>query len=220
MYSPSLNKTLFHVNCANQEPQGFTPPNGEPRLAPESPPSPSENLNAHAFFRAEFALPLDPDIEADIAARRVADAPSPASSSPPSSTPPPPVSPARSSKRKRNGKKVEEESDMSDLTQSGEDDGEDAADEESVAAAPQESEQESEDEDEDSVREDSPGACSRNYYPLLDRRNELSLCALTHLLPSFTATSKRRGRGWNLKRGARTRGNPARGTTKKRKRAT
>jgi MRG-binding protein len=96
-----------------------------PTALPFRSPSPSENLAVHPYFRAEYALPDDPGIDAMISRRRLRASASVASSSPaPSPAHEKPAPSGRGSRRKKNQSQLKNmaglvagDSDSSALTQ-------------------------------------------------------------------------------------------------------
>ncbi|KAI0699294.1 hypothetical protein C8T65DRAFT_659825 [Cerioporus squamosus] len=111
-------------NLESIEADGFDLPGDEPIGTPPLPlrsPSPSDNLSLHPFFRGEFALPQDGDIDNMIIQRRMRASASIASS--PAPSPVAPAKPARGGGRKGKAKLkvmaglVGGDSDSSALTQ-------------------------------------------------------------------------------------------------------
>lgn len=96
-----------------------------PTVLPFRSPSPSENLAVHPYFRAEYALPDDPSIDALISRRRMRATASVSSSSPaPAPAHEKPATSGRGSRRKRNQTQLKNmaglvagDSDSSALTQ-------------------------------------------------------------------------------------------------------
>ena len=129
-----------------------------PAVLPTRSPSPSDNLTIHPYFRAEYALPEDPTIDAQISRRRMRASASVASNSPaPSPVPEKPAPSTRGSKRKKAQLKnmaglVAGDSDSSALTQESGD--------ESLAPTPTtNADGGTEYAEGDGEREQSPGMC-------------------------------------------------------------
>ncbi|EAU86071.1 hypothetical protein CC1G_07150 [Coprinopsis cinerea okayama7 len=121
------NLDALEVADAEHE-NSFIPHKNAPPV-PIPSPQPDENLACHPFFRREFELPYDDDIEALVAERRMRATPS-APSTPPSSPPPQPTSSKRPKTTKKRGKSkvqmaglVGGDSDSSALTQESGDEG-------------------------------------------------------------------------------------------------
>lgn len=195
-----------------QEIDGFEVPGekkGPPVVLPLRSPSPSENLNVHPYFRAEYNLPEDPSIEDMISRRRMRASASVASTSPaPSLVPEKPAPSTRGSKRKKVQLKnmaglVAGDSDSSALTQESGD--------ESLAPTPTTNP--------DAGTEYAEGEGEHEQSPGMFIVKTTRLWCST-LSTESTAPSKRKGTKGRRNSGAATRGKPSTSTrgVKKRKR--
>ncbi|KAF5338884.1 hypothetical protein D9611_008799 [Ephemerocybe angulata] len=99
---------LDALEAADYEHENLYTPHKNSLPIPIPSPDPEENLANHPFFRAEFQLPYDDDVENLILERRMrgtASTPSTPGAAPVSTPPPPPTSSSTASKRQKGSKK-------------------------------------------------------------------------------------------------------------------